>query len=137
MTTPVSVPGDECLPRIDQIRVVSDYRRVRGPDAYPPLGDLLRTTLAMLAHPFLTVATAIERETTPAGLIELTVNELRRLFDGPPARRQTQQPRHAAGLVNLTPRTTMITIYGCSTGPRSISGNDCSRSPGCWISAGG
>jgi len=41
------------------------------------------TTLAMLAHAFLAVATAIEREhaPTPAGLIELTVNEFRRLFD--------------------------------------------------------
>jgi SRSO17 transposase len=41
------------------------------------------TTLAMFAHAFLAVATAIERDTTPApdGLIELTVNEFRRLFD--------------------------------------------------------
>jgi SRSO17 transposase len=41
------------------------------------------TTLAMLAHAFLAVATAIERDTHPAptGLIELTVNEFRRLFD--------------------------------------------------------
>ena len=41
------------------------------------------TTLAMLAHAFLAVATAIERSTTPtpAGLIPLTVNEFRRLFD--------------------------------------------------------
>ena len=41
------------------------------------------TTLALLAHAFLAVATAIERDTTPtpAGLITLTVNELRRLFD--------------------------------------------------------
>jgi SRSO17 transposase len=41
------------------------------------------TTLAMLAHAFLAVATAIERDTapTPAGLIALTVNEFRRLFD--------------------------------------------------------
>ena len=41
------------------------------------------TTLAMLAHAFLAVATAIERDhtPTPAGLIELTVNEFRRLFD--------------------------------------------------------
>jgi hypothetical protein len=37
----------------------------------------------MLAHAFLAVATAIERDTRPAptGLIELTVNEFRRLFD--------------------------------------------------------
>jgi SRSO17 transposase len=41
------------------------------------------TTLAMLAHAFLAVAAAIERDhaPTPAGLIELTVNEFRRLFD--------------------------------------------------------
>jgi SRSO17 transposase len=41
------------------------------------------TTLAMLAHAFLAVATAIERHAHPAptGLIELTVNEFRRLFD--------------------------------------------------------
>jgi SRSO17 transposase len=41
------------------------------------------TTLAMLAHAFLAVATAIERDHAPApdGMIELTVNEFRRLFD--------------------------------------------------------
>ena len=41
------------------------------------------TTLAMLAHAFLAVATAVERALSPppAGLIELTVNEFRRLFD--------------------------------------------------------
>ena len=41
------------------------------------------TTLAMLAHAFLAVATAVERDASPApaGLIELTVNEFRRLFD--------------------------------------------------------
>lgn len=41
------------------------------------------TTLAMLAHAFLAVATATERRhvPTPQGLIELTVNEFRRLFD--------------------------------------------------------
>jgi SRSO17 transposase len=41
------------------------------------------TTLAMLAHAFLAVATAAEREALPApsGLIQLTVNEFRRLFD--------------------------------------------------------
>jgi hypothetical protein len=41
------------------------------------------TTLAMLAHAFLAVATAIERDHAPApgGLITLTVNEFRRLFD--------------------------------------------------------
>ncbi|VAZ90137.1 hypothetical protein LAUMK35_01195 [Mycobacterium pseudokansasii] len=37
----------------------------------------------MLAHAFLAVATAIEHDTapTPIGLIALTVNEFRRLFD--------------------------------------------------------
>ena len=37
----------------------------------------------MLAHAFLAVATAIERDTAPGpvGLIALTVNEFRRLFD--------------------------------------------------------
>jgi hypothetical protein len=41
------------------------------------------TTLAMLAHAFLAVTTATERDThpTPTGLIALTVNEFRRLFD--------------------------------------------------------
>lgn len=41
------------------------------------------TTLAMLAHAFLAVVTAIERDANPAphGQIELTVNEFRRLFD--------------------------------------------------------
>jgi hypothetical protein len=41
------------------------------------------TTLAMLAHTFLAVATAIEREHTPAPaeLIDLTVNQFRHLFD--------------------------------------------------------
>jgi SRSO17 transposase len=41
------------------------------------------TTLAMLAHAFLAVTTAVERALSPppAGLIELTVNEFRRLFD--------------------------------------------------------
>ena len=47
------------------------------------------TTLAMLAHAFLAVATAIERDhaPAPAGLIELTVNEFRRLFDAATTRR--------------------------------------------------
>jgi SRSO17 transposase len=41
------------------------------------------TTLAMLAHAFLAVATAIEHDQAPApaGLIALTVHEFRRLFD--------------------------------------------------------
>ena len=59
------------------------------------------TTLAMLAHAFLAVATAIERDTqpTPTGLITLTVNEFRRLFDAllarhPPHHRQPCWPGH-------------------------------------------
>jgi hypothetical protein len=41
------------------------------------------TILAMLAHAFLAVASALERRhaPAPAGLIELTVNEFRRLFN--------------------------------------------------------
>jgi hypothetical protein len=41
------------------------------------------TTLAMLAHAFLAVATAAQRDSrpTPPDLITLTVNEFRRLFD--------------------------------------------------------
>jgi hypothetical protein len=41
------------------------------------------TTLAVLAHAFLTATATVERESqpTPHGLIPLTVNELRRLFD--------------------------------------------------------
>ncbi len=41
------------------------------------------TTLVMLAHAFLAVATADQRDhaPTPAGLIDVTVNELRRLID--------------------------------------------------------
>jgi len=41
------------------------------------------TVLAMLAHAFLAVATAAERDARPApsGLIEVTVAEFRRLFD--------------------------------------------------------
>jgi SRSO17 transposase len=41
------------------------------------------TTLAMLAYAFLAVATAAERDAqpTPTGLIQLSVNEFRRLFD--------------------------------------------------------
>lgn len=39
--------------------------------------------LAMLAHAFLALTTAIERDTqpTPAGLITLIINEFRRLFE--------------------------------------------------------
>ena len=88
------------------------------------------TTLAMLAHAFLAVATAIERDTTPTpiGLIALTVNEFRRLFDALllTARPHPHQP---AGLVTMATTTPipsptiplpttgkpMTPIYGCST----------------------
>jgi SRSO17 transposase len=58
-------------------------------------------TLAMLAHAFLAVATAIERDAAPAphGLIELTVNEFRRLFDA----------------LLLTGKHTIATLLACST----------------------
>jgi SRSO17 transposase len=58
-------------------------------------------TLAMLAHAFLAISTADERAQTPApgGLIELTVNEFRRLFDA----------------VILTTRQTMTTLIAWST----------------------
>ena len=87
------------------------------------------TTLAMLAHAFLAVATAIERDTTPTptGLITLTVNEFRRLFDA-----LLLSTRHTItsllGLVTMAPTTPipsptiplpttrkpMNPIYGCS-----------------------
>jgi hypothetical protein len=54
---------------------------------YPPPVELAAAwhrwiTLAMLAHAFLAVATAIERHAQPAPA-GLTVNEFRRLFDAP------------------------------------------------------
>ena len=64
------------------------------------------TTLAMLAHAFLAVATATERDSPPHpdGLITLTVNEFRRLFDAllldhPP------HHHHPAGLVTMATKT--------------------------------
>ena len=64
------------------------------------------TTLAMLAHAFLAVATATERDhtPTPAGMIELTVNEFRRLFDALLLGHQTHH-RHPARLVTMAPTT--------------------------------
>jgi hypothetical protein len=58
------------------------------------------TTLALFGHAFLAVATAIERDHTlaPAGLIEQTVNEFRRLFDALP----------------LTPKHTIDTLLAWS-----------------------
>ncbi len=55
----------------------------------------------MIAHAFLAIATAIERDHTPAptGQIELTVNEFRRLFDA----------------VLLTARHTIATLLAWST----------------------
>ena len=83
------------------------------------------TTLAMLAHAFLAVATATERDTqpTPTGLITLTVNEFRRLFDALllAANRTLGHPAAPGHLATTTPtpsppiplpttRTPMITI---------------------------
>ena len=88
------------------------------------------TTLAMLAHAFLAVATAIERDHTPTpdGLIELTVNEFRRLFDAlllaakhtidtalAWSRWRRRHQARARGMPLPTSPTPMITIYGCST----------------------
>ena len=96
------------------------------------------TTLAMLAHAFLAVATAIERDTapTPTGLITLTVNEFRRLFDAlllathhtvatllAWSRMATTTPIPSPPIPLQTPRTTMIPIYGCSTNPGSELGS--------------
>jgi hypothetical protein len=87
------------------------------------------TTLAMLAHAFLAVATAIERDTTPTptGLITLTVNEFRRLFDALLlATRQTvasllawsqwapTTPISSTPIPLPTTPESMNPIYGCS-----------------------
>ena len=88
-------------------------------------------TLAMLAHAFLTVITAAERAATPtpAGLIPITVNELRTTLRRPAAATEPQ-PGTTPPMVDLAPTTpsqsprlplpttrriTMITNYGCST----------------------
>jgi len=85
----------------------------------------------MLAYAFLTVATAIERDHSPAqdGQIELTVNEFRRLFDAlllnvhhtittllawSTWRRKHQARARDCHYRRREPNT-MITIYGCST----------------------
>jgi len=83
----------------------------------------------MLAHAFLAVTTADERDQTPrlAGLIPLTVNKFRRLFDArdPCVKTDHDQPHQLVNLATKTPstsprmplpktRTTMITNYGCS-----------------------
>jgi hypothetical protein len=47
------------------------------------------------------------------GLISLTVNKFRRLFDAPLLAAKTY-PDHPARLVDLATMTPMITIYGCS-----------------------
>ena len=88
------------------------------------------TTLAMLAHAFLAVATATERDSqpTPTGLITLTVNEFRRLFDALLLTtrhtitsllawsRWRRQHQYRARLSHYRRRRTpMITNYGCST----------------------
>jgi hypothetical protein len=66
------------------------------------------TTLAMLAHAFLAVATAIERDATPtpAGLIQLTVNDFRRLFEPYCSARNTASTHFSpgrAGAENIKP----------------------------------
>ena len=63
-------------------------------------------TLAMLAHAFLTVITATERAATPTpdGLIPITVNELRRLFDAL-LLRPNHSPAQPPPLVHLAPTT--------------------------------
>jgi hypothetical protein len=92
------------------------------------------TTLAMLAHAFLAVATAIERDhaPTPAGLIDLTVNEFRRLFDtlllagthtidtllAWSRWRRRHQARARECHYRLGARTSMITNYGHRTSGR-------------------
>ncbi len=88
------------------------------------------TTLAMLAHAFLAVATAIERDTTltPAGLITLTVNEFRRLFDAlllvtdhtvatllAWSRWRKTTPIPSPTIPLPTTPEPMTTIYGCRT----------------------
>lgn len=85
----------------------------------------------MLAHAFLTVATAIERDTapTPAGLITLTVNEFRRLFDA--LLLVSHHSMDSSGLVKMastppvpsptfplpTAPESMIPVYGSSINP--------------------
>ena len=90
-------------------------------------------TLAMLAHAFLTVITAEERAARPApdGLIPITVNELRRLFDAL-LLRPNHTPQRLQSMVTLAPTTpspsprlplpptrriTMITNYDSNWGP--------------------
>ncbi len=84
----------------------------------------------MLVHAFLAVATAAERDTqpTPAGLITLTINEFRRLFDAlllttchtistllawSPMAPTTSIP--SPDIPRQTTPTPMIPNYGCST----------------------
>jgi hypothetical protein len=87
------------------------------------------TTLAMLAHAFLAVAAATERDThaTPTGLITLTVNEFQRLFDALLLAthhtitsllawsRWRRQHLPSPTIPLPTTRKPMITIYGCSS----------------------
>jgi hypothetical protein len=89
-------------------------------------------TLAMLAHAFLTVMTPAQRaaKPTPVGLIPITVNELRRLFDSlllRPNHGRNDSTNGQAGVDDIKPepapattddvRITMITNYGCSIRP--------------------
>ena len=63
------------------------------------------TTLAMLTNAFLAAATAIQRDIapTPTGLIALTVNEFRRLFDA--LLLVAHHRRNPAGLVTMAKTT--------------------------------
>lgn len=105
-----------------------------GPDRNSPRPVPLRTlvTVAMLANAFLSVATAVERDTQPtaADLITLTANEFHRLFDALLVAtnltittllawsRWRRRHQHRARLPNLpATRKPMIPIYGCSTRP--------------------
>jgi SRSO17 transposase len=87
------------------------------------------TTLAILAHAFLAAATARRTQPNPSGLIPLTVNELRRLFNVliiEPSRRHTdpltwsirRRRHHARAMTShyarQSPHGTMITIPGWS-----------------------
>ena len=63
-------------------------------------------TLSMLAMAFLAVTTAAQNEQAPAppGLIPLTLNEFRRLFDGTALGRYCDQREHPE-MVELAPKT--------------------------------
>ena len=107
----------------------------------------------MLAHAFLAVATAIEREHTPApaGQIELTVNEFRRLFDvlrlaaraastrswpGRPGAEDTKPEAVSAttDTANINDHDLLLSYYQDHNGGVNRSGPDCRQSG--WCSGG-